>query len=460
MNPLGHGSGFVRFRLAAAMLIMTVFLGCGGGSGGGPAPLPGRGTIFDLQLMAENLDSPVALAEAPDGTGRLFILEQGGLIRVLLPGRTLLPTPFLDIQARLLQVPVADLGERGLLGLAFHPNFAVNGRFFVYYSAPLQAGGPVGFDHTSHISEFLVDPLDANLANPASERILLRVDQPQANHNAGTVVFGPDGFLYISLGDGGAGGDIGLGHVDDWYTVNAGGNGQDLTQNLLGSILRIDVDGGIPYGVPPDNPFVGRPDLGLPEIFAYGFRNPYRISFDMGGTNQLFAGDAGQSLREEVSIVVRGGNYGWNVKEGTICFSTASPTTPLASCPSVDPLGTPLTDPIIEFVNAGQPGGLGSAVIGGHVYRGTAFPELTGLYVFGSLTTVGEPGGSIFVASPVPQGLWPFEEPAIAGTADGFLGRIVLGFGQDLSGEIYVLTTGGGNTGQVFRIMLAPPAAG
>ena len=179
----------------------------------------------------------------------------------------------------------------------------------MYYSAPLRAAGPPGFDHTNHISEFLVNPFNPNLADLASEIVLLQVDQPQANHNAGTVVFGPDGFLYISLGDGGGGGDVGLGHVDDWYPVNDGGNGQDVTQNLLGSILRIDVDGGIPggrpYGIPPDNPFAGL-GLGLPEIFAYGFRNPYRISFDMGGTNQLFAGDAGQVLREEVSWSGRG----------------------------------------------------------------------------------------------------------------------------------------------------------
>jgi glucose/arabinose dehydrogenase len=280
------------------------------------------------------------------------------------------------------------------------------------------------------------------------------VDQPQANHNAGTVVFGPDGFLYISLGDGGGGSDIGTGHADDWYFDNAGGNGQDVTNNLLGSILRIDVDAvGVSYGIPPDNPFVGRPGI-LPEIFAYGFRNPYRMSFDTGGNNQLFAADAGEALREEVDIVVSGGNYGWNVKEGTICFSTANPQIPFLTCPAFDPgVGVPLTDPIIEFVNSSQPGGLGNAVIGGHVYRGV-LPELVGLYVFGSLSS---PSGSgrIFVATPAAQGMWPFVEPVISTTPDGNLGRLILGFGQDLDGEIYVLTTGG-PTGQVFKIV--PPA--
>jgi len=446
------------------LLVIPIFLGCGGGSeeGSVTATAPGAGDVprsgnIGLALVAENLNSPVALVEPPDGSGRLFILEQGGLIRIVASDGTLLAQPFLDLQDRL--VPAANLGERGLLGLAFHPNFALNRRFFVYYSAPLRLGGAPGFDNTSHISEFLVNPLNTNFADPASELILLQVDQPQANHNAGTVVFGPDGFLYISLGDGGGANDVGLGHVEDWYTIDEGGNGQDVTQNLLGSILRIDVDGGIPgitpYGIPADNPFVGLPGLGFAEIFAYGFRNPYRFSFDMGGTNQLFAGDVGQLLREEVDIVVRGGNYGWNVKEGTVCFSTADPRTPLANCPAVDPEGDPIIDPIIEFVNLNEPGGLGNAVIGGHVYRGSALPELVGLYVFGSLSSTGGADGQIFLATPATQGMWPFVEPVITTSADGRLGRFILGFGQDLDGEIYVLTSGGA-TGEVFKII--PPA--
>jgi len=463
MNTSRRITNHAAFRLLTAILFAAVFPACGDDSGG-PATgtVPGAGDVprsgnIGLALVADNLNSPVALIEPSDGSGRLFILEQAGLIRILLPDGTLQPQPFLDLRDRLIQVPASSLGERGLLGLAFHPNFAFNRRFFVYYSAPLRLGGPLGFDHTSHISEFLVQPLNANLADPASELILLQVDQPQSNHNAGTLVFGPDGFLYISLGDGGGANDAGPGHVDDWYPVNEGGNGQDVAQALLGSILRIDIDGGIPglfaYGIPPNNPFVTRPDLGLPEIFAYGFRNPYRISFDMGGTNQLFAGDAGQLLREEVDIVVRGGNYGWKVKEGTLCFSTTDPETPLASCPTVDPLGAPLIDPIIEFVNSNQAGGLGNAVIGGHVYRGSALPELVGLYVFGSLSSTGlGPDGQIFLATPVPEGPWSFVEPVITTSPDGRLGRFILGFGQDLDGEIYVLTAGGA-TGEVFKIV-------
>jgi glucose/arabinose dehydrogenase len=196
--------------------------------------------------------------------------------------------------------------------------------------------------------------------------------------------------------------------------------------------------------------------LGLPEIFAYGFRNPYRISFDMGGTNQLFAGDAGQRLREEVDIVVPGGNYGWNVKEGTICFSADNPGVPFGNCPAFDPEGDPIIDPVIEFVNSNQTGGLGNAVIGGHVYRGSELPEMIGLYVFGSLSSPGG-GGRIFVATPAPRGLWPFVEPVISTSPDSRVGRVILGFGQDLDGEMYVLTRSGA-TGEVFKIVPPAPA--
>jgi glucose/arabinose dehydrogenase len=432
---------------------VAIFLlvSCGGG---GSETQTGTDGIA-LSLVAGGMTSPVTLAEAPDGSGRLFIVDQAGTIRILTAGGTLLPEPFLDLRARMITLS-ASFDERGLLGLAFHPGFSVNERFFVYYSAPLRAGAPAGWNHTSHISEFRVSADDGNRADPGSERILLQVDEPQANHNAGTLAFGPDGFLYISLGDGGGGNDEGPGHVEDWYLPNAGGNGQDVTANLLGSILRIDVDGGPPYGIPADNPFVGLP--GLDEIFAYGFRNPYRMSFDMGGSRDLIVSDAGQALWEEVSVVVRGGNFGWNVKEGTHCFSTRNPTQSPASCPDLDPEGDPLIDPVIEFANSNQAGGLGLAAVGGHFYRGAALPELAGLYIFGSWSSSFQnPQGRIFVATPRPVGLWDFYEPVITSSADGRLGHFVLGFGQDLDGEVYVLTTDRsgpeGNTGQVFKIV-------
>ena len=176
---------------------------------------------------------------------------------------------------------------------------------------------------------------------------------------------------------------LATGHVDDWYAANAGGNGQDIQSNLFGNILRIDVDNGSPYGIPADNPFVGKD--GLDEIYAYGFRNPFRMSFDMGGNHDLIAGDAGQSLYEEIDLVTKGGNYGWNVKEGRACFNAAANTTTMPSCPSMDNFNNPLIDPVVVVNNSANPqGGRALTIIGGNVYRGTAIPEYQGKYIFGS----------------------------------------------------------------------------
>src|SRR4029079_2871319 len=197
---------------------------------------------------------------------------------------------------------------------------------------------------------------NANLADVGSERIILEEPHPQSNHNGGTVAFGSDGYLYISIGDGGNKNYIGPGHVEDWYPVNAGGNAQDNEANLMGNVLRIDVNSsanGKNYSIPQDNPFVGKP--GRDEIYAYGFRNPYRFSFDMSGSRRMFLGDAGQNLYEEVDVVTKGGNYGWNIKEGTHCFNAANEFTELSSCPSVDGFGNPLIDPVIEADNVANP---------------------------------------------------------------------------------------------------------
>ncbi|MGQ0713081.1 MAG: PQQ-dependent sugar dehydrogenase [Gemmatimonadaceae bacterium] len=233
--------------------------------------------------------SPIAIISADDRTGRLFIVDQTGTIHILTKRGELLATPFLDVRPRM--VPLRPgFDERGLLGLAFHPNYRKNGRFFVYYSAPLRPGAPAGFNHTARIAEYRVSS-DPNVADPASERVVLEIDKPQFNHNGGTLLFGKDRMLYISIGDGGGANDVGLGHVEDWYPENGGGNGQDIQQNLLGNILRIDIDRGTPYGIPRSNPFAGKP--GLDEIWAYGLRNPYRMSFGMKGGHRLFVGDAG-----------------------------------------------------------------------------------------------------------------------------------------------------------------------
>jgi hypothetical protein len=282
---------------------------------------------------------------------------------------------------------------------------------------------------------------------------VLDVDQPQGNHNAGQIAFGPDGYLYIPLGDGGAANDVAVGHSPI-------GNGQD-NSNVWGSILRIDVDSGEPYGIPADNPFVG--DDNIPdEIFAYGFRNPYRIAFDQGGDHGLFVSDAGQDQWEEVNVVTIGNNYGWNIKEGAHCFDAANPGTSPAECATTGADDQPLIDPIIEYQNANVEGGLGLVVVGGFVYRGTALPDLEGYYIFGDWSTTPEQGdGTLFAAEPgvTADALWSMEPLQISTSADGKLNTYLLSFGQDADGELYVLTTDtpgpSGTTGKIFKIVPA-----
>jgi glucose/arabinose dehydrogenase len=417
-----------------------------------------------VRLVAQGLASPITIISADDRTGRLFIVDQTGTIHILPRRGELLPVPFLDVRARM-QPLNPGFDERGLLGLAFHPEYRRNGRLFVYYSAPLRPGAPAGFDHTARISEFRVSQ-NANVADPTSERIILEVDKPQFNHNGGTLAFGNDRFLYISIGDGGGANDNQLGHVEDWYAENGGGNGQDTEQNLLGNILRIDIDRGSPYGIPRNNPFVGR--RGLDEIYAYGLRNPYRMSFDMKGGRRLFAGDAGQGLWEEVSIIERGGNYGWNVREGTHCFDAENNRVSPPSCPRAEQApsphaGTPLRNPVIEYANSGNTAApaetrLGVTVIGGHVYRGDRIERLEGRYVFGDFSrSFVPPNGSLLSASPERRGLWTIRELTVANRPGGRLGHYVLGFGQDDRGEVYVgvrdVLGPTGTTGRVYKLV-------
>lgn len=396
-----------------------------------------------LEPVAGGFTMPVALASPADGTGRLFVADLPGVIRVIDAG---VNEPFLEITDRVVDLRTG-YDERGLLGLAFHPEFRENGRFFVYYSAPLRAGAPAGWDHTSRVSEFSAATPDR--ADPDSERVILEVDQPQANHNGGSIAFGPDGCLYIPLGDGGGARDVGRGHAP-------GGNGQDLG-TLLGKILRIDVDGAEPYGIPADNPFVGR--AGRDEIYAYGLRNPWRMTFDAGGGHRLFAADAGQLLWESVKIIVPGGNHGWNLREGNHAFDPENPYESPAEVPRAGRRGEPLIDAIIEYPNANQPGGIGAVVIGGYVYRGKALPGLSGRYVFGEWSRAGADGdGIIFVATEKPGGRWDFTEVEVAGS--GTMGAYLLAFGEDADHELYVLTAENrgpaGKTGRVHRIV--PPS--
>ena len=411
-----------------------------------------------LEVVADNLVSPVAFVESPDESGRYFIVDQVGVIRIHTPQKGLLEEPFLNLKNKIVELKDAH-EERGLLGLAFHPNYSENGRFFVYYSAPLSGDGPENWDHTSHISEFRVSPDNPNMADKASEKIIMKVDQPQDNHNAGTLAFGPDNYLYIALGDGGGANDIDMGHVPDWYGKNAGGNGQDVEQNLLGSILRIDVNGDAPYNIPDDNPFVDKE--GMDEIYAYGLRNPYRFSFDMKGTNDLIAGDAGQVLWEEVSVITKGGNYGWNVMEGTHCFNAYNNDKEKEKCPEKDKMGNPLISPVIEFKQGGTDhGGKGLVVIGGYVYRGEELRNMDGKYIFGTWTQHhGKPAGAVFVSTPKETGMWDFQELKIAQTNSTSIDHYLLSFGQNKEGEMFILTTDEegpiGTTGKVFK-MVAP----
>lgn len=428
------------FFLLAALLMLAI--GCDDSDGP-------RSESVSLTLVTEGLSSPLVLIESPDQSGRLFLVDQPGFIYILKDGQRL-QQPFLDIRNKIVTLqPGQD--ERGLLGLAFHPNFQSNGLFYVNYSAPLDAGAPSNWNHTSVIAQYSVSAPGSDQANAGSEKIIMRINKPQANHNGGMLAFGHDGFLYFSVGDGGGADDVGTGHVDDWYATNAGGNGQDVRQNLMGSILRIDVNQVTTYGIPADNPFVGKD--GMDEIYAYGFRNPYRFSF--AADNSLIVADAGQNLYEEIDVVTKGGNYGWNVKEGRHCFNASNHESTLGSCPSTDDLGNVLIDPVLEFKNSDHfRDGLGNVSIGGYVYTGTTISFLSDKYLFGVLTQDGDKANGAIFAATRSGNNWPYIRLKIKNLSDDAVGY-VLGFGQDKSGEMYVLTNNQGTqTGKVYKIGL------
>lgn len=434
---------------AGGVLVLLLLGGCPA-----PDPVPPGATRLSLRQVAAGLAAPVDLAAPNDDSGRLLIADQIGLIHVVTAAGLRLPVPLLDVRDRL-DAPGAAGDERGLLGLALHPDFPINGRLFICYNAPPGADAPAGSATELRLSEFRMRALFPDQADPASERILLRLAKPQANHNGGQVAFGPDGLLYLAVGDGGGAGDAGFGHTPGL------GNAQDRS-NLLGAILRIDVDAGDPYAVPPGNPFVGLPGA-RGEIYAYGLRNPWRFSFDVGpgGATRLLAADVGQALTEEVNLIERGGNYGWNIREGSLCFDPARPQQPPAECPATAPDGAVLRPPILEYRHADaldRP--QGTAVVGGFVYRGSAVPALRGLYIFGDYSTgFALPNGRLFAAAEAADGTWSFEELAVAGTPDGRLGRFLLALGRDAAGELYLLTRTApgatGTTGAVFRIVAA-----
>lgn len=448
-----------RVSHAIAMVLLASWslgsVGCNSGDDGGGGQ---TSVVPTLRLVADNFTAPIAMVEPPDQTHRLFVVDEIGKIWIIMPDGRRLSEPFLDISNKMVQLQ-ANYDERGLLGLAFHPEYQTNGKFYVFYTAPSNGGGPaigVSWNNVSRVSEFRVMNSNKNIANPGSERIILEENHPQLNHNGGTIAFGPEGYLYISIGDGGGSNDNAVGHVADWYGANTGGNAQNINANLMGKVLRIDVNSGSPYNVPDDNPFANTPGA-KGEIFAFGFRNPYRFSFDMGGNRALYLGDAGQSLYEEVDVVTKGGNYGWNVKEGTACFNTDNNKIERPGCPTTDPMGTPLSDPIIQLNNVANPaGGVSTVVVGGYVYRGTTFPQLQGTYVFGSFSQDGQPNGVIYTAPTSGTGLRNYAQLDINGYAP-HLYQYVKGLGQDLDGEMYVLTSTvlgpSGNSGKVYKLV-------
>jgi glucose/arabinose dehydrogenase len=419
-----------------------------------------RNKDVDIKLVADGMVSPLALMGVPDNSKRLFVMDQIGKVWIIDANGNKMANPFIDLTGKMIALS-PNYDERGLIGMAFHPNYQQNGRFFVHYQLPPRAGGPqpgVNWNNLSRIAEFKVSASNPNMIDINSEKVILEMDDPQSNHNGGTLAFGKDGYLYIAIGDGGAANDVAPGHVMDWYAANAGGNGQDIDSNLFGNILRLDINKASPYGIPNDNPFVGKP--GRDEIYAYGFRNPYRMSFDMGGSNQLYAGDAGQVLYEEISIVKKGGNYGWNVKEGTHCFNAANNDTVMPSCPSVDVWGNKLIDPIIELNNWQNPaGGKATTVIGGQVYRGNNIPGLQGKYLFGTFSqTPQTANGELFITEGGRgSGLWDYSEVPLKSYPND-VGHYLKGFGQDNEGEVYLTVSSilgpTGTTGKVYKLVL------
>jgi glucose/arabinose dehydrogenase len=347
-----------------------------------------------LRPFASGFNQPTAMAEVPDGSRRLLVVERGGTIRVVQNGQTL-ATPFLDLRSLL----TASGQEQGLLGLAFHPSYAQNGRFFVAYTAR-------NGDNT--VAEYRVSS-DPSRADPGSGRVLLAIPDFAANHNGGHLAFGPDGMLYIGTGDGGGAGDP-----------------QRTSQNrgsLLGKLLRIDVDRGSPYAIPLDNPFVGQAGA-RPEIWAIGLRNPWRFSFDRA-TGDLWIADVGQNALEEINFTPAGTppplDYGWSTMEGSQCFRGAS----------CDTMG--LAMPVAEYGH-----NLGCSVTGGFVYRGRAFPQLAGAYFYGDYCS-----GRIWALARDRAGRWTATERLVDSSLR------ISSFAEDQAGELYVISL----DGRIFQLV-------
>ena len=382
-------------RMSALALCLAVVLASGASplsSSAGTTDLPATAPSSALETVVSGLDQPLFVGHAGDDSGRMFIVERGGRIRIL-RGSALESTPFLDIDSK---VGSSD-SEQGLLGLAFHPTYSSNGLFYVDYTN--NSGDTV-------VSRFQVSA-DPGQADPESETVLLTIDQPAPNHNGGMLAFGPDGYLYIGTGDGGGAGD-------------PSNNAQNIT-TLLGKILRIDVDSGSPYAIPAGNPYADNPDSSIKkEIWAFGLRNPWRFSFDRG-TGDLYIGDVGQGSREEIDYQpassTGGENYGWRVMEGSQCYNA----------PTCDSSGK--TMPVAEY---GHGGSGGCSVTGGYVYRGRRSPVLRGTYLYGDYCT-----GRIWGLVNDPLGDWTSTLLIDASFN-------ISSFGEDQDGEVYLTDFSGG----------------
>ena len=429
-------------------------------------PRIGKGPIrIELQAVASGLTAPVDFVSANDGSGRMFIVNQTGQIQILKNGQVL-ATPLLDVSSRLVAL-MAGYDERGLLGVAFHPGFADSNspgfrKLYTYTSEPLSGTADFTVPHSSPfncqnvIAEWQVSAGNPDVVDPATRREVMRVDHPQFNHNAGQMVFRPsDHYLYISMGDGGAANDVGDGHNP------ASGNGQNTT-TVLGKVLRIDplapaltpassdpVSGNGKYRIPASNPFVagGAIPENVREIFAWGFRNPFRFSFD-AVTDKLIVADVGQDHIEEIDLVEPGKNYGWNKKEGTFLFNPANGNATVDPAPN-----SAFTNPVAQYSHEN-----GIAVLGGYLYRGTTIPALTGKYVFGDFSTAFTAAdGHLFYIDDLATGV--IRELRI-GNDERKLGLFLKAFGRDANGEIYALAGSNlgpsGSSGQVLKLVPAP----
>jgi len=378
------------YRTLTGSIAILVLLGCGNAPA--TAPPPTSDTLRLVPIVTSGLSSPLYLTAPVGDTARLFVVEQGGQIRIVQHGQ-LLPTAFLDIHTRLVSG-----GEQGLLSVAFHPSYATNGFFYVNYT---------DLNGDTRVERYTVSAADSNLADTATHKLILSVRQPYSNHNGGLVMFGPDGMLYIGMGDGGSGGDP--------------ENRAQNPDSLLGKLLRIDVDGGDPYAIPTGNPF--RNGGGAPEIWAVGLRNPWRFAFDRSA-GLLYIGDVGQGAWEEVDVepASQGGlNYGWRIMEGAHCYSATN-------CSSAG-----LVLPALEYDHSN-----GCSIIGGFVYRGTKAPTLVGQYFYSDYCSGWLRSFSYANGAVAAQTGWSLNVT---------LGN-VLSLGEDSAGELYVLTAGG----SIYRI--------